>query len=466
MNRHPILLVEDDLALREALAETLRLANHGVLLASDGTAALEILRTNPVSAVVTDFQMAPMNGHELLCRVRDERPQLPVLLMTAHGTIEHAVRAMLEGASDYLVKPFSAPALLEKLERIIPRPTTDENQVIAEDPGTIRIFELARKVATRDITVLLTGESGTGKEVVARYIHRESERADGPFVAINCAAIPENMLEAVLFGHEKGAFTGAHEARCGKFEQAQGGTLLLDEISEMDKDLQAKLLRVLQEREVERIGARSSIPLDVRIVATTNRNLMADVQAGSFREDLFYRLSVFPIDIPPLRERRRDILPLARHFAGQSGPADEPPAGLCADAEKALLDHEWPGNVRQLQNVLQRATLLCSGQRIRARDLQLPATAGPTPGDDPNDQTVDQPAGGPARAHELRQHLQSIEGRLILDALERGGNRNKAAELLGISPRTLRYKIARLRDAGIALPGRYGAVAPPSTAHA
>lgn len=449
MTQHPILLVEDDAPLREALAETLRLANYRVLTAEDGTSALEVLRDNAVIAVVSDFQMAPMNGYDLLCRIRNEQPQLPVLLMTAHGTIEHAVQAMLEGASDYLVKPFSAQSLLEKLQRIIPRPAAADDKIIADDPRTIQAFELARKVASRDITVLLNGESGTGKEVVARYIHDESTRSTGPFIAINCAAIPENMLEAVLFGHEKGAFTGAHEARAGKFEQAQGGSMLLDEISEMDKDLQAKLLRVLQEKEVERIGGKSSIPLDVRIVATTNRDLLADVEDGRFREDLFYRLSVFPIDIPPLRERRLDIVPLARHFASQANGPDQPAAGLTDDSEEALLTHNWPGNVRQLQNVVQRAAILCSGQRIRARDLQLrDTTTNPAEQAPPDDRDTDD--------HRLRSNMQSIEGRLILDALERGaGNRNRAAEILGISPRTLRYKIARLRDAGFDVPGRY-----------
>jgi len=463
MSQPTILLVEDDKALREALTETLRLANYDVLCAEDGTSALAILDHHSVVAVVTDFQMEPMNGYQLLCRIRNEQPQLPVLLMTAHGTIEHAVQAMLEGASDYLVKPFSAPTLLEKLDRIIPTPAADDDCVIAADPRTIQVFELARKVAPRDITALLNGESGTGKEVVARYIHDQSMRAKGPFIAINCAAIPETMLEAVLFGHEKGAFTGAHEARAGKFEQAQGGTLLLDEISEMDKDLQAKLLRVLQEKEVERIGSKSSIALDVRIVATTNRNLMDEVQDGRFREDLFYRLSVFPIELPPLRERRQDILPLAQHFACQPEQSDQPAACLAPDAEEALLAHDWPGNVRQLQNVLQRATIMCSGQQIRARDLQLNARTTAT---GVTDAPTEQPA-SETDEQGLRTNMQSIEGRLILDALQQGaGNRNKAAELLGISPRTLRYKIARLRDAGIDVPGRYASTHTASAAQA
>lgn len=455
MTKHPILLVEDDLALREALAETLSLAGYSVLVAEDGTTALSVLNDTAVIAVVTDFQMAPMDGYKLLCRIRAEQPQLPVLLMTAHGTIEHAVQAMLEGATDYLVKPFSAQALLDKLGSIIPGTDDSNEQFIAKDLASIQVFELARKVAMRNITVLLNGESGTGKEVVARFIHQQSPRAAAPFIAINCAAIPENMLEAVLFGHEKGAYTGAHEARAGKFEQAQGGTLLLDEISEMDRDLQAKLLRVLQEREVERIGARKSIQLDVRIIATTNRNLFEEVESGRFREDLFYRLSVFPIEIPPLRDRPQDIVPMARQFAVDSTSPDQPPVRITDDAASVLLRQAWPGNIRQLQNVVQRAAILCAGNQIRAYDLNLDAPTGVLNLSAPSTDRIEE-----HDEHKLRTNLQSVEGRLILDALQQGdGNRQQAAKILGISPRTLRYKIARLRDAGIDVPGR--GVAPP-----
>ncbi|MDJ0927109.1 MAG: sigma-54 dependent transcriptional regulator [Gammaproteobacteria bacterium] len=445
MTSIPVLLVEDDLALREALVETLSLGGYDVRVATDGRAALEALRDNPVAAVVTDYQMKPMDGFELLQRLRADYPQLPVLLMTAYGTIQHAVKSMLEGATDYLVKPFSAQVLIDKLARLLPE-ESGEQTLITEDPNMRHLLDLARRVAPGDSTVLLTGESGTGKEVFARYIHTHSGRALKPFVAINCAAIPENMLEAVLFGHEKGAFTGAHEAKAGKFEQAQGGTLLLDEISEMDLSLQAKLLRVIQEKEVERIGGKRSISLDVRLLATTNRDLRGQVQAGKFREDLFYRLSVFPIELPPLRQRTRDITPLARHFVRECcGPTQQAPT-LNDEAVTTLLRHSWPGNVRELQNVVQRAMILYSGHQIRARDLHF--DGGPVaapPRDDGNATGSD--AG-------LQENLQSIEGQLILDALDQGhGSRKRAAEILGISPRTLRYKIARLRDAGIDIPG-------------
>jgi len=439
----PILLVEDDATLREALAETLRLAGYAVATAADGGAALDALKDASFSAVVTDYQMRPMDGFALLTAIREIRPHLPVLLITAHGSIEHAVRCMLEGASDYLVKPFAAQALVERLQQLIPANAGSAHDLVIADPASVELVTLAGRVAPSDTTVLISGESGTGKEVLARLLHRLSPRADGPFVALNCAAIPENMLEALLFGHEKGAFTGAHEARPGKFEQAQGGTLLLDEITEMDIGLQAKLLRVLQEKEVERIGARSPVRLDVRVIATTNRDLREQVAAGRFREDLYYRLSVFPLTTPPLRDRPADIGPLARHFLQKAAGGNRPAPALADDALQALNAHRWPGNVRELQNTLQRALILCSGNLIRARDLRFeiatPATAAAEP---------------PLRTGEplLQENLHAVEGHLIVDALNRAGSRQQAAELLGVSPRTLRYKIARLRSAGIPIP--------------
>ncbi|OQX30241.1 MAG: sigma-54-dependent Fis family transcriptional regulator [Candidatus Sedimenticola endophacoides] len=444
MRREMVLVVEDDPALREALSDTLELAGYGVITAADGESALEAMRQTQVGMVVSDVQMTPMNGQELLGRIKRGFPSVPVLLMTAYGNIEKAVTAMRDGAVDYLAKPFEPELLLAKVEQSIRPPDPGDGRLVAEDLRTRELLELARRVAQCDATVMIGGESGTGKEVFARYIHRNSARSQGPFIAINCAAIPDNMLEAVLFGHEKGAYTGAYHSAPGKFEQAQGGTLLLDEISEMSLALQAKLLRVLQEREVERVGGRKLITLDVRVLATSNRNLREEVSAGRFREDLFYRLNVFPLYLPPLRERTRDVLPLARFLLRQHCRQMGIPEPLfCTVAEQRLLSHAWPGNVRELDNVVQRALILCNGHEIGPDDLSFEIAA---------ELAVARHA--TAEPKGLSEDLRSVEEQMILDALrENNGSRKEVAERLGISQRTLRYKIARLRDAGVAIPG-------------
>jgi two-component system response regulator FlrC len=311
------------------------------------------------------------------------------------------------------------------------------------------LLELARRVAATDCTVLLVGESGTGKEVLARYIHRESTRAHGPFVAVNCAAIPENMLEALLFGYERGAFTGAHAAHPGKFEQAQGGTLLLDEITEIPIALQAKLLRVLQEREVERLGARSALALDVRVLATTNRKLRAEVAGGRFREDLYYRLNVFPLALAPLRERREDVLPLAMELLNaRCRPGGRIPA-LSAEAAHLLLTYPWPGNVRELDNLLQRALILGNSLVIGPEHIRF-ELAGETGS---AAVTTEAPRAVRNASRVLSDSLHATERDLILAALREGeGDRRTAAVRLGISARTLRYKLARLREAGVDVP--------------
>jgi two-component system response regulator FlrC len=313
------------------------------------------------------------------------------------------------------------------------------SDLIATAEVSRRLAELARRVAASDCTVLIAGESGTGKEVLARFIHRNSPRADRAFVAVNCAAIPENMLEAILFGYERGAFTGAHAAHPGKFEQAQGGTLLLDEVTEMPLGLQAKLLRVLQEREVERLGGRVPVALDVRVLATTNRNLRGEVAAGRFREDLYYRLNVFPLTTAPLRERRDDVLPLAMHVLNaRCRPGEKIPA-LSAEAAHILLTHSWPGNVRELDNVMQRALILANGPVIDADNIHIEGTGDPAPG-----------TGQSAPAGALSDSVSAAERDLILEALRSdNGNRQAVAKRLGISPRTLRYKLAKLREAGV-----------------
>ncbi len=334
-------------------------------------------------------------------------------------------------------------------DTIVARVATDP---VACSASSQRLADLARRVAASDCTVLIVGESGTGKEVLARFIHGRSPRHSQPFIAVNCAAIPENMLEAMLFGYERGAFTGAHAGHPGKFEQAQGGTLLLDEVTEMPLSLQAKLLRVLQEREVERLGGRTPISLDVRVLATTNRRLREEVAAGRFREDLYYRLNVFPLAIAPLRQRRDDVLPLAMQLlSGRCRPGERIPA-LSAEAAHLLLTYPWPGNVRELDNLLQRALILVNGPVIRPEHIQFElANEGGT--ESAAGSAVIDGAASNAAANSLADSLVQTERDLILDALRSGqGNRREAAERLGISPRTLRYKLARLREAGVDVP--------------
>jgi two-component system response regulator FlrC len=371
--------------------------------------------------------------------------------MTAHGAVERAVDAMRQGAADYLVKPFEPKALIELVARhaLGVVGVADGEGPIAVEPASAQLLELAAKVARSDSTVLISGESGTGKEVLARYIHQQSHRASQPFIAINCAAIPDNMLEATLFGHEKGSFTGAIAAQAGKFEQADGGTILLDEISEMPLGLQAKLLRVLQEREVERVGARKPIQLDIRVVATTNRDLAGEVAAGRFREDLFYRLSVFPLAWRPLRERPADIVPLAERLLSKHvNKMKHAQARLSAEAQACLISYPWPGNVRELDNAIQRALILQQGGLIQPQDFCLAVGAGSAPmpslAPAPQESAPAEAAGG------LGDDLRRREFQMIIDTLRaERGRRKEAAERLGISPRTLRYKLAQMRDAGM-----------------
>jgi two-component system response regulator FlrC len=436
-----VLVVEDDAPLREALGDTLRAAGHRALAAADAAAALELLAAEDVALVVSDVQMAGTDGHALLRQIRARWPLVPVVLVTAYGSVGRAVEAMRDGAADYLLKPFEADALLETVARHA-RSAPPAAGPLAVDPASRAVAELAQRVARTEVTVLITGESGTGKEVYARWIHACSARSAGPFVAINCAAIPENMLEAMLFGHERGAFTGAQQAHAGKFEQAQGGTLLLDEISEMNLGLQAKLLRVLQEREVERIGGHRAIRLDVRVIATSNRQLREEVAAGRFREDLYYRLNVMPIRLPPLRDRPGDVLALAEAALARHAAPGAAPLELAPCARAALLAHGWPGNVRELDNLMQRAAVLATGRVLRAADLVLEGGG-----------ALAAPAGaGPAAAAGLDGDLRERERRLIIDAIGQAGSRKAAAERLGISPRTLRHKLQRMRDAGLEVP--------------
>lgn len=463
-----ILVVEDDEALREALVDTLEMGGYNVLEADNGRSALEHLAQDKqaeIDIVISDVQMPKMDGHQLLKQIKRQY-DLPVLLMTAYGTISKAIEAMKDGAVDYLVKPFEAEVLVSVVSRYAGK-SIEDHQMIAQSAAMQQIAQLSKRVAASDATVMIGGSSGTGKEVLARYIHKNSSRANKPFVAINCAAIPENMLEATLFGYEKGAFTGAYKASAGKFEQAQGGTLLLDEISEMDLGLQAKLLRVLQEKEVERLGGQELIPLDVRVLATSNRNMMQQVKAHKFREDLFYRLNVFPITIPDLKERKEDIIPLAEHIINKVAKNNgmEIPQ-LSKDAEIKLINHSWPGNIREMDNVIQRAFILHIDHIITPDDIpmemaadnvvvmeQTPLIESQAVASQTSNQS--QPA---ATGSSLNDELRGREFDKILEILQMTmGNRKMAAEKLGISQRTLRYKLARMREDGIMVPGGFGA---------
>ncbi|KHT47169.1 sigma-54-dependent transcriptional regulator [Vibrio sinaloensis] len=467
MAQSKVLIVEDDEGLREALVDTLALAGYEWLEADSAEDALVKLKSNTVDIVVSDVQMAGMGGLALLRNIKQHWPNLPVLLMTAYANIEDAVSAMKDGAIDYMAKPFAPEVLLNMVSRYAPVKSDDNGDAVVADEKSIKLLALADKVAKTDASVMVLGPSGSGKEVMSRYIHNASNRKDGPFVAINCAAIPDNMLEATLFGYEKGAFTGAVQACPGKFEQAQGGTILLDEISEMDLNLQAKLLRVLQEREVERLGSRKSIKLDVRVLATSNRDLKQYVQEGNFREDLYYRLNVFPIAWPALCERPGDIEPLAVHLIERNcKKLGMPVPTLSPQAISKLAAYAWPGNVRELDNVVQRALILSENNHIGAEQILLEGldwqdasglqqvvensdARAPViqPVAEVDSSKVASSVGG------LGGELRDQEFAIILETLvECNGRRKEMAEKLGISPRTLRYKLAKMRDAGIDIP--------------
>lgn len=449
-HRLPILVVEDDPSLREAIGDTLELSGRAYVAVDGGEAALKVLAEKAFSIVVSDVRMMPMDGITLLKEIRARLPHLPVVLMTAYAEVDKAVDAMRSGACDFLLKPFEPQALLAHINKYELPASEDGAGVIANDPASRELFAIAQRVAQTDATVLLTGESGVGKEVVARYIHRHSARKDGPFVAINCAAIPDSLLEATLFGYEKGAFTGAQQAQAGKFEQAQDGTLLLDEVTEMPMGLQAKLLRVLQEREVERVGGKKPVALNIRIVATSNRDMAEAVAKGVFREDLYYRLNVFPIAIPSLRQRPEDIVAIARHFVTEHGGRfGRSGMSLSPAAEAVLVAHAWPGNIRELENVIQRALIMASGSVIGPEALNLVVR--------PVDEGLqfNRVSAEPVAAAVVTEpgkkvdNMKDLERDHILRTLaEVGGSRKKAIERLGISERTLRYKLQQYRDEG------------------
>jgi len=441
-----ILIVEDEEKLRRVLELQLRSADFEVDQAGSAEEALKL--TDRAGLILTDLRLPAMDGLELLNLMRRQNSEIPVIVMTAFGTIETAVQAMKAGAADFLLKPFSLDHLMAVVRKALElRALQDENRKLREElgrryqfdnivgrsPAMQEMFATILRVAPSRATVLLAGESGVGKDLIARAIHYHSPRKDRPFVKINCTAIPENLMESELFGYEKGAFTGAVGTKPGKFEQADTGTAFLDEIGDVPASIQVKLLRVLQEREFERLGSNKTRHIDVRIVAATNQDLRAALEQGTFREDLYYRLNVVPINIPPLRERREDIPFLAEHFvrklAAQSGSRVE---SITDAAIQRLLSYHWPGNVRELENVIERSLVLCTGTRLDAPDIRLDIAPRARP------QTVENflPEG---------MSLDEFEQAIIREALRRAeGNKSQAARLLGLSRNALRYRLSQM----------------------
>ena len=458
-----VLVIDDHDKLRALLKSDLEEAGFRVALAPDGAAARAALQQERADAVVLDLHLPDVDGRELLSELRERYPSTPVVVLTAQEELEAVVECMRRGAVDYLNKPFERTRLLTTLRNACARSELQASvesltaelrqrqglgQLLGQSPALDKVKDLLARAAQAEVTVLLEGESGTGKEVAARGLHAEGPRAQRPFVAINCAAIPESLVESTLFGHVKGAFTGASADQPGSFELAQGGVLFLDEVGELRLDVQAKLLRVLQERRVQRLGARREQPIDVQIVAATNRGLQEEASAGRFREDLYYRLAVFPVELPPLRERGEDVLLLAQHFVQSFAQGyGRACAGISARAERALLAHDWPGNVRELENCLRRAVILEDGPELRLGSLpeavvcafdEAPAAkATPT-------QVAEAEADLPGGIEEIRP-LDDVVREHIERALElTGGNMSEASRRLGIGRATLYRKVERM----------------------
>ena len=446
MKKSSILLIDDDDSLRRVMEFTLTEAGHRVNAVSSGEEGLSLFEKDGFDAVITDITMPGMNGMQVLEKIRDQDNRVPVIVITAYGTIESAVDAMKKGAFDYITKPFNRDELRITLDTALRmRRLEKENQelrtvvndryrfdsIVGTSEKLRELLDMAGRVAASEASVLITGESGTGKELLARGIHFNSSRAEGPFVAVNCAAIPENLIESELFGHVKGAFTGAVRDREGKFELAAGGTLFLDEIGDLRIDMQAKILRALQERQVDRVGGRHPLSVDVRIIAATNKDVELAVKEGAFREDLYYRLSVITLHLPPLRERREDVAVLADHFLKKFNP--DTAVRIAPDAATALSSYGWPGNVRELENVIQRATVLKRGETITAQDLPDKLKK-----EKMNVESIilNLPEDGIS--------LEELEKSLIVKALEKQkGNQTRAAEYLGITRPTLIYRMEK-----------------------
>ena len=449
MNQHYVLVVDDEPHMRRVLEIMLRKAGHRVFAAGNGREALEVMRDNPVDLVITDVRMPEMDGMELLTCLRQNDVEVPVIVITAHGSVESAVEAMKRGASDYIPRPFDIEALELAISRVLNEAEVVRRNSFMRDElnrgwdafvGTSTamrsVYELIRQVAPTKASVIITGETGTGKELAARAIHTASTRSSNLFVPINCAAIPADILEAELFGYEKGAFTGAVKERIGKFELASEGTLFLDELTEMPLVLQAKLLRVIQESALERLGSNRKIELNSRIIAACNRSPRESIRDGHLREDLYYRLNVFAIDLPPLRQRKEDIADLAAHFIVKHSHRAGQDAAINADVVERLQAYDWPGNVRELENMVERALILCGTGPIKPEHFPV---------------AIDQPAASPplhtrgsAPIGALLPAVEALEARMIEQALAQAeGSKPRAAAMLDISERTLWYKLKK-----------------------
>jgi len=451
-----ILLIEDDETMRDGMSRILRKAGHQVTDVSNGPAGVELCRKEEFDLVITDYRMEGMNGLEVLEHVKAIDEDTDAILITAYGTIDMAVEAMKKGAADYVTKPFSSDEFNIRVEKVLrfrearqaEARLGEENRYLREEidiqynfgeivgssEKMLKVFENVQKVAKSDSSVLIYGESGTGKELVARAIHFQSDRKESAFVKVNCGALAEGVLESELFGHERGSFTGATKRRRGRFELADRGTIFLDEIGDVPLATQVRLLRVLQEKELERVGGEETITVDVRVIAATNRNLMAMVESGEFREDLYYRLNIIPLELPPLRERREDIPMLVEHFLEKkSSELNKEPPRVSANAMQELTNYYWPGNVRELENVIERAVVLCESEEIGLNDL--PILLG-----DPSRTTLrllkeDLP---------LVAALEDLERQLIARALEKAkGVKTEAARVLGLKTSALYYKLEK-----------------------
>jgi DNA-binding NtrC family response regulator len=450
MNRHNILIVDDDQAMRLALSESLASCGYDIVAADNGNEALNLFKKRKFDLVLTDMKMPGMSGIEVLQGVKKMSADIPVILITAYGTVSTAVEAMKEGAAEFIMKPFSLDDLESVVKHVLntfepealqkPEVLQTTQRILTKDPKFIAIMDMLKNVAKSKSSIMIQGESGTGKELLARYVHQHSNRRNNPLVAVNCAAIPNNLLESEMFGYEKGAFTGASQKKLGKFELAHTGTLLLDEISEMDIHLQAKLLRVIQESEVDRLGGKAPIPIDIRIISTTNVNLTAAIENKTFRGDLYYRINVIPVKIPPLRERNGDILYLTDHFLGKFAREKGSIKPILSDQAAAYLkSYPFPGNVRELENIIERAVLMTDGMYISQESLCIESFDISAKVQPPRSDVL--PVLDRAPLNSTRT-LKDVEKTLINDTLDKvNGNKTKAAKLLGISVRTLWNKV-------------------------